>query len=113
MGEKIDAKETKHLGLVGEVLPLGNSSRAHGKSSTVRYARQLLTRQLKRAVPPSPYLIVMVSLATRVRRTKNEGVAEGRTSQSEVGTTLVRRTNLKASVAVTWSGFLYNGENPQ
>ena len=113
MGEKIDAKETKHLGLVGEVLPLGNSSRAHGKSSTVRYAGQLLTRQLKPAVPPSPSLIVMVSLATRVRRTKNEGVTEGRTPQSEVGATLVRRTNLKASVVVAWSGFLHDAENSQ
>jgi hypothetical protein len=64
-------------------------------------------------VPPSPSLIVTVSLATRVRRTKNEGVAEGRTSQSEVGTTLVRRTNVKASAAVTWSGFLYDAENSQ
>ena len=113
MGEKIDAKETKHLGLVGEVLPLGNSSRAHGKSSTVRYARQLLTRQLKRSVPPSPSLIVMVSLATRVRRTKNEGVTEGRRLQSEAGTTFFRRTNLNASVALTWSGFLYDAENAQ
>jgi len=52
-------------------------------------------------VPPSPSLIVTVSLATRVRRTKNEGVTEGRTPQSEVGTTLVRRTNLNASVALT------------
>jgi len=48
-----------------------------------------------------------------VRRTKNEGVTEGRTPQSEVGTTLVRRTNLKAGGCVTWSGFLYNAENSQ
>jgi hypothetical protein len=53
------------------------------------------------------------TLATRVRRTKNEGVTEGRRPQSEVGTTLVRRTNLNASVAVTWSGFPYDAENPQ
>jgi enoyl-CoA hydratase/carnithine racemase len=32
MGEKIDAKEAKHLGLVGEVLPRVNYSRAHMKS---------------------------------------------------------------------------------
>jgi hypothetical protein len=40
-------------------------------------------------------------------------VAEGRTPQAEVGTTLLRRTNLNASVASTWSGFLYDAENAQ
>ena len=34
MGEKIDAKEAKHLGLVGEEMPPENSSRARGKSRT-------------------------------------------------------------------------------
>jgi enoyl-CoA hydratase/carnithine racemase len=57
MGEKIDAKEAKHLGLVGEVLPpdrLFTRARevAHHLLQrpplTVRYARQLLTRELKR-----------------------------------------------------------------
>jgi hypothetical protein len=105
------------VGLRGSNIPLpGRSFRPHRelvgvrkRSGTYRHCAPLFFR----AVPPSPSLIVTVSLATRVRRTKNEGVAEGRTSQSEIGATLVRRTNLKASVAVTWSGFLYDAENPQ